>query len=159
MNSRAPFDRTATVARRMLKAITLCLAGAACLFGLGFILFIQHVANYELPRDVRADGIVALEVDDEELVDLASPGVERFVTAKVVYRIFVNAREKTVSERAVTFEQIVEFAYPGAYGPDVNFTMTYRHAESKPHAGELFRGGVVLVKNGSVFNVTRTVQS
>ena len=38
--------------------------------------------------------------------------------------------------------------------------MTYRHAASMPHAGELGAGGSVEVKKkGTVFNVTRTVQS
>jgi hypothetical protein len=47
----------------------------------------------------------------------------------------------------------------GAQEPNVVFSMTYRHAASKPHAGELGPGGVVEVKKGTVFNVTRTVQS
>ena len=38
--------------------------------------------------------------------------------------------------------------------------MTYRHAASNPHAGELGDGGTVDVKKkGTIFNVTRTVQS
>jgi hypothetical protein len=38
--------------------------------------------------------------------------------------------------------------------------MTYRHAASKPHAGELAEGGAVEVKHhGTIFNVTKTVQS
>lgn len=98
-------------------------------------------------------------IESDELIDLASPGVERFVTTRRSYKIVVNAREKTVPNRDVSFEQIIELAFPGASGPNVDFTMTYRHAASKPHAGELFPGGVVQVKNGSVFNVTRTVQS
>lgn len=44
--------------------------------------------------------------------------------------------------------------------PNVVFSMTYRHAASTPHAGELGDGGSVDVKKkGTVFNVTRTVQS
>ncbi|EQM04945.1 multiubiquitin domain-containing protein [Vibrio parahaemolyticus] len=38
--------------------------------------------------------------------------------------------------------------------------MTYRHAKSKPHAGELAAGGSVIVKKkGTVFNVTATDKS
>ena len=36
---------------------------------------------------------------------------------------------------------------------------SFRHAASKPPSGELGAGGVVKVKNGTVFNVTRTTQS
>ena len=37
--------------------------------------------------------------------------------------------------------------------------MTYRKAASMPHAGELGANGSVTIKRGTVFNVTRTVQS
>ena len=51
-------------------------------------------------------------------------------------------------------------AFPGQHVPNVVFSMTYRHAASTPHAGELGAGGSVDVKKkGTVFNVTRTVQS
>ena len=75
------------------------------------------------------------------------------------FEIIVNARPYTVTEREVTFEQIVQLAFPGTHEANVVFSMTYRHAASKPHSGELGPGGVVEVKNGTVFNVTRTVQS
>jgi hypothetical protein len=64
-----------------------------------------------------------------------------------------------VTDRVVTFEQIVQLAFPGSHEPDVVFSMTYRHAASKPHAGELGAGGIVEVKKGTVFNVTRTIRS
>ena len=54
----------------------------------------------------------------------------------------------------------MQFAFPGQHDPNVVFSMTYRHAASTPHAGELGAGGSVDVKKkGTVFNVTRTVQS
>jgi hypothetical protein len=65
-----------------------------------------------------------------------------------------------VPEREVTFEQIVQLAFPGSHEPNVVFSMTFRHAASKPHAGELSAGGVVEVKKKeTVFNVTKTIQS
>jgi hypothetical protein len=65
-----------------------------------------------------------------------------------------------VPEREVTFEQIVQLAFPGSHEPNVVFSMTFRHAASKPHSGELSAGGVVEVKKkGTVFNVTKTIQS
>ena len=102
-------------------------------------------------------------VDPGESIDLTQPGIERFITAPktgVTFEIVVNSRPKQVPDRKVTFEQIVQLAFPGEHGPNVVFSMTYRHAASKPHAGELGKGGVVEVKQkGTVFNVTRTVQS
>lgn len=102
-------------------------------------------------------------IDPSELIDLNRPGVERFVTAPkepLTFEIIVNSRPRTVTAREVTFEQIVQLAFPSQHDPNVVFSMTYRHAASKPHAGELGAGGVVEVKKkGTIFNVTRTVQS
>ena len=99
-------------------------------------------------------------IEHGELIDLVQPGIERFITARLTFEIIVNSRLRTVSTRTVTFEQIVQLAFPGQHEPNVVFSMTYRHAASTPHAGELGAGGSVDVKKkGTVFNVTRTVQS
>jgi hypothetical protein len=76
------------------------------------------------------------------------------------FEIIVNARPRVVKNKDVTFEHIVELAFPGPHGPNIVFSMTYRHAVSKPHAGELGAGGIVEVKRkGTIFNVTRTDKS
>lgn len=99
-------------------------------------------------------------VEPAELIDLTKPGVERFFTApRPTFEITVNARPRTVTGPDVTFAQIVQLAFPGEHAPDVVFSMAFRHAASKPPSGELGAGGVVKVKNGTVFNVTRTTQS
>jgi len=99
-------------------------------------------------------------IEHGELIDLTQPGIERFITARLTFEIIVNSRQRTVNARTVTFEQIVQLAFPGQHEPNVVFSMTYRHAASTPHAGELGAGGSVEVKKkGTVFNVTRTVQS
>jgi hypothetical protein len=99
-------------------------------------------------------------IEHGELIDLAQPGIERFITARLTFEIIVNSRPRTLNARTVTFEQIVQLAFPGQHEPNVVFSMTYRHAASTPHAGELGAGGSVDVKKkGTVFNVTRTVQS
>ena len=73
--------------------------------------------------------------------------------------IIVNTRQRLVDGPTVTFEQIVAIAFPGHHDANVTFSMTFRHAASKPHAGELGAGGIVAIKKGTIFNVTRTVQS
>jgi hypothetical protein len=102
-------------------------------------------------------------IEPEDLIDLSEAGIERFITAPKpapTFEIVVNARQRTVNARTVTFEQVVQIAFPGPHDPNVVFSMTYRHAASSPHAGELGAGGSVEVKKkGTVFNVTRTVQS
>jgi hypothetical protein len=100
-------------------------------------------------------------IEREELIDLNRPGVERFITAPRpgrTFEIIVNARPHVVG-RHVTFEEIVQLAFPGEHGPTIVFSMTYRHAAFRPPAGELGRGGSVDVKKGTVFNVTRTDKS
>jgi hypothetical protein len=73
--------------------------------------------------------------------------------------IIVNARKRAVKDNEVTFEEIVQLAFPGSHDPNVAFSMTYRHAASEPHAGELGPGGRVKVKKGTIFNVTKTIRS
>ncbi|MGK8835005.1 multiubiquitin domain-containing protein [Achromobacter xylosoxidans] len=109
-------------------------------------------------------GGAARLIEPNEKVNLDAIGIERFVTASKPnkgYVILVNAVEETVPEKHVTFEQVVKLSHPNA-PPETNvkFSMTYRNAASLPHAGELGEGGSVEVKkHGTIFNVTRTVQS
>lgn len=102
-------------------------------------------------------------VEREECFDLNVPGVEHFITAPrpVQGYVIVRTREETVPDKHVTFEQVVQLSHPGAPAEtNVKFSMTYRNAASRPHAGELGEGGTVEVKKqGTIFNVTRTVQS
>ncbi|WP_404653273.1 multiubiquitin domain-containing protein [Bradyrhizobium sp. USDA 336] len=132
---------------------------------------ISGAALYKL-AEVSNDDAVFLEVrggedrliERAELVDLTAPGVERFITAPKpppTFEIIVNARPRIVHESRVTFEQVVQLAFPGCQTEaNVVFSMTYRHAASVPHASELGPGGSVEVKKkGTVFNVTKTVQS
>ncbi|MCP3162544.1 multiubiquitin domain-containing protein [Myxococcus sp. QH3KD-4-1] len=102
-------------------------------------------------------------ISPQDLIDLTAPGIERFITGPMparTFEIIVNARPRVVNDKRVTFEQVVQLAFPGSHEPNAAFSMTYRHAASKPHAGELGAGGSVEVKErGTIFNVTKTVQS
>lgn len=112
-------------------------------------------------RDVRGGSDQLVEPAD--VIDLTAAGIERFITAPKppqTYEIKVNARLRTVNDKRVTFEQVVQLAFPGTPAPNIVFSMTYRHAASEPHSGELAAGGFVLVKKqGTIFNVTSCVQS
>ncbi len=133
---------------------------------------VQHMPGsvlYSL-ANVGADTAVFLDVrggrdrliEPDTVVDLAEAGVERFVTAPrpaPTFDIVVNGRPKTVTGNTVTYEQIVLLAFPDERDPNAVFSMTYTHAASTPPVGELGVGGSVQIKNGSRFNVTRTVQS
>lgn len=103
-------------------------------------------------------------IEPDDCINLEESGIERFITAlrpHKGYVIVVNAVEETVPDKHVTFEQVVVLSHPNA-PPETNvkFSMTYRNAASHPSAGELGEGGSVEVKKkGTIFNVTRTVQS
>lgn len=101
-------------------------------------------------------------IEPDMLVDLNQPGIERFFVAPrppVEIEIIVNTRPRLVVGPTVSFEQIVELAFSGPHEPNVVFSMTFRKAASTPHAGELGAHGIVTIKKGTIFNVTRTVQS
>jgi len=72
--------------------------------------------------------------------------------------IIVNGEEKTVASRTVTFEQVTQLAYPGS-DEATTFTVLFYKAEDKKE-GSMVEGDAVKVhKEGSSFNVTRSVRS
>jgi len=77
------------------------------------------------------------------------------------YQIIVNGTEYAVANDIVTFDEVVEIAFPShPTNPDIVFSVTFEHAESKPHQGTLAAGGKVTVKkHGTVFDVTQTNRS
>lgn len=167
------FDLRGTGVQRFIafqtdRTYRLTLNGHSLLWGeptlLGSILYgLAEVGQDEAVfADIRGgtDRLVA----PCDIIDLSKPEVERFITAKhpnPSYEIIVNTRAEEVSNALVTFEQVVQLAFPGASEEaSVCFSMIFRHAKSIPHSGELSRGGVVEIKRkGTMFNVTRTVQS
>jgi Multiubiquitin len=111
----------------------------------------------ELFRETEGNQEDQLIPKDETTVRLQQD--EHFYS-QVGFEIVVNARPHVIEHKHVTFEQVVQLAFPGAHGSNIVFSMTYRHAASKPHAGELAAGGAVDVKRkGTIFNVTKTDKS
>lgn len=75
------------------------------------------------------------------------------------YVIIVNGQEFEVEDDTMTFEQVVNLAYPTPPSPDSRFTVTFFKAH-KPKEGTLKEGGSVAVKKkDTVFNVKPTVKS
>ena len=75
--------------------------------------------------------------------------------------IIVDTVEQTVHDARVSWEQVVEFAYPGQSGnPQYVFKVQYEDAASHPSSGTLVQGGHVEVKrHGATFSVLRSVVS
>lgn len=129
----------------------------------GTVLYALAKAGPEEAVFLEVRGGTDRLIEPCELVDLNAPGIERFITAPkppVTFEIKVNSRDEIVNNKRVTFEQVVQLAFPGPHSPNIVFSMTYRHAASEPHAGELGPGGSVEVKKkGTIFNVTKTDKS
>lgn len=74
--------------------------------------------------------------------------------------IIVNGREKTVASKELTFDEIVDLAFDDPKrGPLIFFTITYRRGSHDKQEGSLIEGETVKVKDGMIFNVTRTDKS
>lgn len=72
--------------------------------------------------------------------------------------IIVNARPHEVSKEQLCFADVVGLSgLPG--GEMVTFTVTYRRGQGNKPEGSLVEGECVLVKDGMIFNVTRTDKS
>ena len=76
------------------------------------------------------------------------------------FTIIVNGRQKTVTTKDLTFDQVVALAFDNPpTGPNIVFTITYRRGEGNKPEGTLVEGGTVKVKDGMIFNVTATDKS
>jgi hypothetical protein len=75
--------------------------------------------------------------------------------------IVVNAQEKTVTTKEISFSEVIDLAYDGSppQGENWVFTVTYRRGSDESPQGSLIKGATVEVKKGMVFNVTATDKS
>lgn len=74
--------------------------------------------------------------------------------------IFVNARPHTVADRDVSFEQVVELAFPaGGQSAETEYIVTYTRAQHGNGTGSLAPGQSVRVKKGTSFGVQITTRS
>lgn len=141
--------------------------------GKPFVWYKQYIRGIQ----IRELGNIPTEVDifldikkdweddmitDDEVVDLARPGKEKFITkpVSVKFTVIVNAQEKEWDKPTISFEQVIVLAF-GAYDPNPNkgYTVTYcRGHEPKPE-GTMVKNSVVRVKNKMLFNVTATDKS
>ncbi len=80
------------------------------------------------------------------------PGQNKTVT------IIVNGRPREVTGKSISYEEVVQLAYPDdPSNQNTDFTVAY----ANPHGrdGELVAGQEVHLKEGMVFNVTKTNRS
>lgn len=76
------------------------------------------------------------------------------------FGIIVNGTSYSVPEDEVSFDQIVDIAYPdGGRGPLITYTVDFYNGAGRPLEGKLTKNQKAKVKDGTVFNVTRTDRS
>ena len=76
------------------------------------------------------------------------------------FEIIVNGRNHTVENDEVTFAEVVNLAYPdGGRGELISYTVLFYEGGGREKEGGLNEGEKVKVKDGTVFNVTRTDRS
>ena len=74
--------------------------------------------------------------------------------------IIVNGTSYPVPNDEVSFDQVVDIAYPdGGRGPLITYTVNFYNGAGRPPEGKLTKDQKAKVKNGTVFNVTRTDRS
>jgi len=75
------------------------------------------------------------------------------------FTIIVNGRPKHVTQKELTFDEVVVLAFERPpFGDNTIFTVTYRKGEGDKQAS-LVEGGIVKIKDGMIFNVTATNKS
>lgn len=72
--------------------------------------------------------------------------------------IIVNGRQREVTGHKLTYQQVVNLAFPDDQ-PDPNIVYTVAYANPHGKDGTLAEGQEVQIKEGMVFNVTKTNRS
>jgi hypothetical protein len=85
---------------------------------------------------------------------------EHFYSAKE-FHIIVNTRPTEVSQRVLSFNDLVKLAFGDhpPTGPKVLITITYRNGPRQNPEGTLDKGNAVTIRNGMIFNVDATDRS
>lgn len=91
-------------------------------------------------------------MDVQENVDADGSHEKRF-------RIFINGQEASVTTAELSYDDIVGLAYnPPPSDPNILVTVVYRKAAHNAD-GSLVKGQTVTIKNGTIFDATKTTRS
>lgn len=99
-------------------------------------------------------------IDDNEMVDLANVGTERFVTRTIRITIKVNSRDREVDHRLLNYWEVVKLAFPEAVPSEqIIYSIDYASGPHQNPNGSLVEGQSVTAKEGMKFYVTPTDKS
>lgn len=74
------------------------------------------------------------------------------------FTIIVNTEAMVVTNKQLTYEDLVALAYPQPPAGVITYSVTYRKGEHS-HEGTLVAGEDVTVKDGMIFDVFPTLES
>lgn len=99
-------------------------------------------------------------IEDHTKVDLARPGIEKFISKDKIITLIVSGKKKEWEKRTISFVEVVTLAF-GTFSENVNvaYTVTYSRGPKKNPQGSMVKGDNVFVKNKMIFNVTATDKS
>jgi hypothetical protein len=118
----------------------------------GYVLYKEVQGDHE-DKLIRIDDPKVHLIEDEHLHSAEAPEKH--------YIISVNTDPVVLDHEVVSFEELVKIAYPvPPTGLDPVFTVSFEHAVSKPHHGDLAPGHSVTVKkHGTIFDVDHSNRS
>ncbi len=90
--------------------------------------------------------------------EVTRTGVDQEAPVDTTFHIVVNAQEKTVQDRTVTYDDAVKLAW-GSVDPKYRYTVTYRNAVEPKRDGIMTQEEAVEIRNGTIFDVNRTYKS
>jgi hypothetical protein len=73
--------------------------------------------------------------------------------------IFVNAEAHTVTDKEISFEEVVALANGLPSGPNILYSVTYQRGRGEKATGTLVAGATTKVKQEMIFSVTATDRS
>ena len=97
-------------------------------------------------------------IEDDRVINLALPGVEKFETRKPNdgVAIIVNGSLIQYNNPTISYEKLGEIVYGGGITDKQGYTVVYKDGPDQNPEGVLSKDSVVFVKHNMKFDVTRT---
>ncbi|KKY06730.1 multiubiquitin domain-containing protein [Xanthomonas citri] len=101
------------------------------------------------------------QIAENAIIDLDQPSIERFFTAPLSIKVFVNTREAVVHKRVLSYWDVVRLENPAAGPQDANttYTVSYAQGPAENPAGNLLEHQTVHIKQEMEFYVVLTDKS
>jgi hypothetical protein len=116
--------------------------------------------RYEINEPRATEGVASNQNSSERKMSEAAEMKSKDEGQSKDMTIVVNGREKTISEKELTFGQLVALAFDNPpTGEFICFTITYRRGQGNKPEGSLTEDETVKIKKGMIFNVTATDKS